>query len=184
MAEAGLFDGVLARGRVREAVGDVAWLQAMLDTEAALARASAEAGLITAEDAETIAAACGAGHYDAATLGAQAASSGNPAAPLVKALTQHVDGSAAGHVHSGATSQDVVDTAAMLVAHRALAPLLDDLDAAAAAAARLAAGHRGTLLAGRTLLQQAVPVTLGLKAAGWLTGLDDAMSHLRAIRNG
>ena len=71
----------------------------------------------------------------------------------------------------------------MLVAHRALAPLLDDLEAAAAAAARLAAEHRGTLLAGRTLLQQAVPVTLGLKAAGWLTGLDDAIARLRTVRD-
>src|SRR4051795_4402612 len=183
MAEAGLFDGVLARGRVREAVADAAWLQAMLDAEAALARASAEVGLISAADAETSAAACGAAHYDAAALGEQAASSGNPAAPLVKALTQRVEGSAAGHVHSGATSQDIVDTAAMLVAHRALAPLLEDLEGAAAACARLAAEHRGTLLAGRTLLQQAVPVTLGLKAAGWLTGLDDAIARLRAVRD-
>ena len=182
MAEAGLFDGVLARGRVREAVGDAAWLQAMLDAEAALARASAEVGLISAADAETIASACGAAHYDAAQLGEQAASSGNPAVPLVKALTGRVEGPAAGHVHSGATSQDIVDTAAMLVAHRALAPLLDDLEAASAAAARLAREHRGTLLAGRTLLQQAVPVTLGLKAAGWLTGLDDAIARLRTVR--
>ena len=119
MAEAGLFDGVLARGRVREAVGDAAWLQAMLDAEAALARASAEVGLISAADAETIASACGAAHYDAAQLGEQAASSGNPAVPLVKALTSGWKGPAAGHVHSGATSQDIVDTAAMLVAHRA-----------------------------------------------------------------
>ena len=196
MSDAGLFDGVLARGRVREAVDDdlargrvreavddVAWLQAMLDTEAALARASAEAGLISAADAETIAAACGAAHYDVAQLGEQAAASGNPAAPLVKALTRRVDGPAAGHVHSGATSQDVVDTAAMLVAHRALGPLLDDLGAAAGAAARIAAEHRATVLAGRTLLQQAVPVTLGLKAAGWLSGLDDAIARLETVRD-
>ncbi len=183
MAEAGLFDGVLARGRVREAVGDVAWLQAMLDTEAALARASASAGLLSRDDAETISAACGAAHYDVAQLGREAASSGNPAAPLVKALTARVEGPAARHVHSGATSQDVVDTAAMLVAHRALGPLLEDLRAAAAAAARLAAEHRATVLAGRTLLQQAVPVTLGLKAAGWMTGLDDAIECLTTVRD-
>jgi 3-carboxy-cis,cis-muconate cycloisomerase len=182
MTEPGLFDGVLARGRVRDAVGDTAWLQAMLDVEGALARASAKAGLITAEDGETIAASCGAAHYDAAELGRQAAGSGNPAAPLVKALTAHVRGPAARHVHSGATSQDIVDSAAMLVAHRALAPLLDDLEAAAAAAARLAREHRATVMVGRTLLQQAVPVTLGLKAAGWLTGLDEAIDRLRTVR--
>ncbi len=183
MAEAGLFDGVLARGRVREAVADDAWLQAMLDAEGALARASAAAGLLSAQDAETIAAACGAAHYDVAELGAQAAATGNPAAPLVKALTARVDGSAAGHVHSGATSQDIVDTAAMLVAHRALGPLLEDLEGAAGAAARMAAEHRATVLAGRTLLQQAVPVTLGLKAAGWLVGLDEAIDRLTAVRD-
>jgi 3-carboxy-cis,cis-muconate cycloisomerase len=183
MSEGRLFDGVLARGRVRDAVGDTAWLQAMLDVEAALARASATAGLISEADAETIGAACGAAHYDAAEIGAQAASSGNPAAPLVKALTKRVEGSAAGHVHRGATSQDVVDSAAMLVAHRALRPLLDDLEGAADAAARLAREHRATVLAGRTLLQQAVPVTLGLKAAGWLVGLDEAAACLAAVRD-
>jgi 3-carboxy-cis,cis-muconate cycloisomerase len=183
MREAGLFDGVLARGRVREAVDDAAWLQAMLDVEAALARATAKAGLISEEDAETIAAACGAAHYDAAEIGRAAASSGNPAAPLVKALTERVEGPAAGHVHSGATSQDIVDSAAMLVAHRALGPLLDDLRGAASAAARLAREHRATLLPGRTLLQQAVPVTLGLKAAGWLVGLDEAADRLATVRD-
>lgn len=182
MTQPGLFDGVLARGRVREAVGDEAWLQAMLDAEAALARASAQAGLLAHEDAEAIAAACLAVHFDIAALGAQAAASGNPAAPLVKALTARVEGDAAGHVHSGATSQDVVDTAAMLVAHRALGPLLEDLEGAASAAVRLAAEHRATVLPGRTLLQQAVPVTLGLKAAGWLCGLDDAIARLRTVR--
>jgi 3-carboxy-cis,cis-muconate cycloisomerase len=182
VTQGGLFDGVLARGRVRGAVSDTAWLQAMLDVEAALARASAQAGLISVEDAETIAAECGAAHYDAAQLGEQAASSGNPAAPLVKALTNRVQGPAAGHVHSGATSQDIVDSAAMLVAHRALGPVLEDLDGAAAAAARLAEAHRATVLAGRTLLQQAVPVTFGLKAAGWLVGLDEAIDRLAAVR--
>jgi 3-carboxy-cis,cis-muconate cycloisomerase len=182
VTEPGLFDGVLARGRVRDAVGDAAWLQAMLDVEAALARASAAVGLLSLEDAESIAAACGGAHYDAAELGRQAAASGNPAAPLVKALTERVDGPAARHVHSGATSQDIVDSAAMLVAHRALEPLLEDLEGAAAAAAALARDERATVLAGRTLLQQAVPVTLGLKAAGWLTGLDEAIDRLRAVR--
>jgi 3-carboxy-cis,cis-muconate cycloisomerase len=182
VSDPGLFDGVLARGRVREAVSDVAWLQAMLDVEAALARASAQAGLISEADAETIAASCGAAHYDAAEIGEAAAGTGNPAAPLVKALTKRVEGPAAGHVHSGATSQDVVDSAAMLVAHRALGPLLEDLRAAADAAARLAREHRATPVVGRTLLQQAVPVTLGLKAAGWLVGLDEAADRLETVR--
>jgi 3-carboxy-cis,cis-muconate cycloisomerase len=178
----GLFDGVLARGRVREAVGDRAWLQAMLDVEAALARAQARLGLLPADHAEAIARACRAEAFDLAAIGAAAAASGNPVVPLVRALTEALPGAAADAVHHGATSQDVLDSAAMLVAHRALGPLLDDLARAAAAAAALADAHRGTVMAGRTLLQQALPVTFGLKAAGWLVGLDEAAARLEELR--
>jgi 3-carboxy-cis,cis-muconate cycloisomerase len=181
-AAGGLFDGVLARGRVREAVDDRAWLQAMLDVEAGLARAEARAGLLPAEHAEAIARACRADAFDLAALGRDAASGGNPVIPLVRALTDAVPGPAAAGVHTGATSQDVLDSAAMLVAHRALGPLLDDLAGAATAAADLAAAHRDTVLAGRTLLQQALPVTFGLKAAGWLVALDEVAARLAEIR--
>jgi 3-carboxy-cis,cis-muconate cycloisomerase len=177
----GLFDAVLARGAVREAVGDRAWLQAMLDVEAALARAQAGAGLIDAQDAEAIAGACRADAFDVAAIGAGAAGSGNPVPPLVRALTEAVGEPAGGHVHRGATSQDVLDSAAMLVARRALRPLVGDLDGAAAAAAALAEAHRDTLLAGRTLLQQALPVPFALKAAGWLAGLDEAAARLDEV---
>jgi 3-carboxy-cis,cis-muconate cycloisomerase len=179
---AGLFGEVLARGRVREATTDLAWLQAMLDAEAALARAQAAAGLVAAEHAEAIAAACRAERYDVDALGAQAAAVGNPAAPLVRALRAEVGDPAAADVHRGATSQDIVDSATMLVARRALEALLDDLGGATEAAARLAGEHRGTVMAGRTLLQQAVPITFGLKAAGWLVGLDEAAQRLDAVR--
>lgn len=181
--DAGLFDGVLAQGRVREQVTDRAWLRAMLDVEAALALAQADAGLVPRDQAEAIAAACQDGRFDVATIGEQAASSANPVVPLVRALTSTVGGEAAGHVHRGATSQDVLDTAAMLVAHRAVGLLLDDLTAGADAAAGLADRYRATPLAGRTLLQQALPVTFGLKAAGWLTGLDESVRRLRAVRD-
>src|SRR5882672_7360148 len=134
----GLFDGVLARGPARDAVGDRAWLQAMLDFEAALARALARAGLISGEEAQAIAGACRAGDFDVAALGQAAAAIGNPAEPLVRALTARVSGSAAGQVHRGATSQDVLDTAMMIVARRALDGLLVDLDGAGDAAALLA----------------------------------------------
>jgi 3-carboxy-cis,cis-muconate cycloisomerase len=178
----GLFGEILARGRVRDAASDQAWLQAMLDVEAALARAQADAGVIPAEHAEAIAAACQTERYDVDALGVQAAAVGNPAAALVRALRAQVGDPAAGDVHRGATSQDIVDSAAMLVARRALEPLLDDLRGAAEAAARLASEHRATVMAGRTLLQQAVPVTFGLKAAGWLVGLDEAAERLDAVR--
>jgi 3-carboxy-cis,cis-muconate cycloisomerase len=178
----GLFDGVLAHGRVAAEASDRAWLQAMLDVEAALARAQARAGLLSDDDARAIAAACDAGRYDAAAIGAEAANTGNPVVPLVSALTDAVEGPAAGHVHRGATSQDILDSAAMLVAQRALGPLIDDLDAAAGAAARLAGEHRDTVIAGRTLLQQALPVSFGLKAATWLTGLDEVAARLDEVR--
>ena len=103
----------------------------MLDVEAALARAQAAAGVIAAEHAEAIAAACRAERYDVDALGAAAPPVGNPAAPLVRALRAEVGDPAASDVHRGATSQDVVDSATMLVARRALDALLDDLGGAA-----------------------------------------------------
>jgi 3-carboxy-cis,cis-muconate cycloisomerase len=177
-----VFDAIAARGGAAAAVTDEAWLQAMLDAEAALARALAIAGLIGADEAEAIAAACRADRFDAAVIAQGATASGNPVVPLKAALTEAVEGPAAGHVHRGATSQDILDTAAMLVTARALEPLLEDLGAAASAAAELARAHRDTPMAGRTLLQQAVPVTFGLKAAGWLAGLDEARRWLVEVR--
>ena len=182
MSDGGLFDAVLARGGARAAVADEAWLQAMLDVEAALARASAEVGVIAVEHAEAIAAACRAEWFDVAAIGAEAANVGNPAEPLVRALRVRVGGTAADDVHRGATSQDIVDSAAMLVARRALEPVLGDLGGAGDAAARLASEHRDTVMIGRTLMQQAVPVTFGLKAAGWLVALDESIARLRDVR--
>ena len=178
----GLFDRIQARGAVREHLSDRAWLTALLDVEAALARAQAEVGLIPAGAADQIAAACDPDRFDLATLAEAAAESGNPVIPLVAGLRSAVEPRYAGMVHYSATSQDILDTAAMLVAWRALGPLLDDLRAAAAAAATLARTHRGTVMAGRTLLQQAMPVTFGLLAAGWLTALEQTRDRLRVVR--
>ena len=180
-AAVGLFDGVLARGPVAGIVADPSWLQALLDVEAALARAGARAGLVPSASADAIAAACRAERFDVAQLGADATSSGNPVVPLVRALTATVPQDAKAFVHVGATSQDVLDTAAMLVAKRAATVLLNEVGSAADAAAGLAATHRDTLMAGRTLLQQALPVTFGLKAAGWLTALDEVAQRLDEV---
>jgi 3-carboxy-cis,cis-muconate cycloisomerase len=177
-----VFDAIVARGGGAAATSDDAWLQAMLDAEAALARALAEARLISDVEAEAIAAACHADRFDASAIAQAAAASGNPVVPLKAALADLVEGPAAGHVHRGATSQDILDTATMLVAARALEPLLEDLAAAGSAAGALARRHRDTPMAGRTLLQQAVPVTFGLKAAGWLAGLENARRWLVEVR--
>lgn len=181
-APAGLFDGILARGPVRTAVADRAWLAALIEVEAALARAEAAAGVIPADAAHAIVATCAGIEVDVAQLSAAAAASGNPVVSLVRRLRAAVPDHVAAYVHKGATSQDIQDSAAMLVAHRALQPLLADLRSAADAAATLARQHRDTPISGRTLLQQAVPTTFGLKAAGWMVALDEAIERLSTVR--
>jgi 3-carboxy-cis,cis-muconate cycloisomerase len=180
--QAGLFGGIYARGNAAAQLTDVAWLQAMLDVEAALARACARESLISAKAADEIAAACRAERFDIAAIGREAARHATPVVSLVRALREAVGDGAAGSVHLGATSQDVLDTAAMLIAQRALGPLLADAADAADAAARLAARYRLTPMVGRTLLQQALPISFGLRAAGWLDGIDAARTRLAAVR--
>ena len=175
----GLFGGVFARGGVE--AGDAAWLQAMLDAEAGLARALERAGLAPAGAGQAVTAAARAGNFDPNELGGLAALTGNPVPGLARALARQVPQTAASAVHRGATSQDIVDTAAMLLAKRAIEVIQADLARAADAAAGLAAAHRASIMIGRTLLQQAVPVTFGLVAAGWLTSLDEARAGLDSV---
>jgi 3-carboxy-cis,cis-muconate cycloisomerase/3-oxoadipate enol-lactonase len=186
-SEAGGLVGPLFGGsRADQELSDRAWLQAMLDAERALATAAGGAGIVPPAAVAAIAAACRAGRFDPDDLGRRAEAAGNPVVPLVRDLTDAVAADAgpeaARWVHHGATSQDILDTAASLVASRALAPILDDLDGAAAECARLAGTHRDTVMAGRTLGQQALPTTFGLKAAGWLTALDEAADRLATFR--
>jgi 3-carboxy-cis,cis-muconate cycloisomerase len=176
-----LFRALFLPDAVRAAVSDRAWIAAMLEFEAALAAAEARAGVIPGEAAAAIAAACDPRRFDAEALGREARAAGNPAAPLVRALTEAVEGDAARFVHWGATSQDAMDTASMLVARRSLALIGEQLDAVADACARLAEAHRRTAMPGRTLLQQALPTTFGLKAAGWLVAVLDARRRLAAV---
>jgi len=162
-------------------VSDRAWVQAMLDVEAALARAESRIGLIPPMAAEGIAATCRVDEFDVAQLGRAAVRSANPVIPLVNALRAAVPNEAAPYVHHGATSQDILDTAMMLIARRALDLVLTDLDRAAAAAATLADRHRATIMAARTLLQQALPTSFGLKAAGWLVAIVESRSELTRV---
>jgi 3-carboxy-cis,cis-muconate cycloisomerase len=152
-----LFEPIFVPEELRKVVGGRAWLQAMLDAEAALAVAQARAGLIPAEAAQAISGCCTADRFDPEEIGREGRAAGNPVVPLVKALTAAVSGEASGeaarYVHKGATSQDIVDTAAMLVARRAIDLILTDFDGIAAACAHLADIHRTTIMAGRTLLQ-------------------------------
>jgi 3-carboxy-cis,cis-muconate cycloisomerase len=173
-----VLDGIYARGGAAAQLNDAAWLQALLDVEAALARALARLDEIPAQAAEQIAAACRAERFDPAALTREAARHATPVVGLVSALREAVPESVREHVHAGATSQDIVDTALMLLAGRALEPLLGDARAAADAAARLASDHRETPMIARTLLQQALPTTFGLHAATWLTGLHEAAADV------
>ena len=164
------FNPIFVPDDLAAAVSDAAWLRAMLEAEAALAAAQADEGIITREAADAVAAACR-GSYE---LGGREAA--NPVVPLARALRE-----AAPEAHKGATSQDILDTAAMLVARRARALILEELDGVVAACARLAREHREAVMAGRTLMQQAQPVTFGLKAAGWLSAVASARDGMRTV---
>jgi 3-carboxy-cis,cis-muconate cycloisomerase len=150
-----LFGGTYARGGVAAAVTDTAWVQAMLDVEAALGGAQLSAEEIDIEE-----------------LGREAAEHASPVVPLAKLFRD---------THSGATSQDILDTAMMLVAKRALVPLVADADAAAGAAGLLARRHRETPMLGFTLMQPAFPTSFGLRAAGWMMAIDEATAALREV---
>jgi 3-carboxy-cis,cis-muconate cycloisomerase len=166
---------------IAAAVSDRAWLAAMLDAERALVRAEASAGVVPAHVAGAIAGRCDPELYDAGALARAGRAAGNPAEPLVRAMREGLGAEAAGFAHWGATSQDILDTAAMLVAKRALRPIGAWLGEAAGECASLARAHRTTPIAGRTLLQQATPTTFGLKAAGWLLGLREAGALVEAV---
>ncbi|GAA2213590.1 hypothetical protein GCM10009850_090530 [Nonomuraea monospora] len=180
LAGAGADLGLLSPMRgAAEATGDLAVLQAMLDAEAALTRAQAALGLAPAEAADAVSsAAARAEAFDLPGLVARARSGGNPVIPLVQDLRDAVGLPHGEYVHRGATSQDILDTALMLVAHRTLAPVLADLDRVIDGLTALASAHRDTPMAARTLTQQAVPTTFGLKAAGWRKLATDARTRL------
>ena len=176
-----LFGPSLSTDVMLATVSDRAWVQSMLDVEAALARAQSRIGLIPSTAADGIAAHCRVDEFDVAQLGRAAVRNANPVIPLVNALRAAVPKEATAFVHHGATSQDILDTAMMLIARRALDLILVDLERAAAAAATLADRHRATMMAARTLLQQALPTTFGLKAAGWLVAIVEAQSELTRV---
>jgi 3-carboxy-cis,cis-muconate cycloisomerase len=178
-----LLDPLFGADRVNTRLDDTAWVAAMVAVEVALAHAAAEHGLVPTADAERIESAAAALEVDTAALGRAAVEGGNPVIPLVR-LLREAAGPAGGSVHLGATSQDVMDTAAILLTGWAGEVLLDDLRGAADAAARLATAHRATPMIARTLGQQALPTTFGLVAAGWSSGLDRARTGLAAVLGG
>jgi 3-carboxy-cis,cis-muconate cycloisomerase len=185
VSDASLYSGLFAHGEVAKVVSDRALVDAMVEFEVALLRALATLGLAPVEAADELETALheGALELDLAELGRATGEQGTPVPGLLRALRRQLTGVTAAHLHTGATSQDVVDTAMMLVTRRALDLLVADLSAAADACADMADRHRALIEPGRTLLQQALPVTFGLKAAGWLAGLDGVLAELTTVRD-
>jgi 3-carboxy-cis,cis-muconate cycloisomerase len=180
-----LLDRLLGTAAMDAVFGERGRLQAMLDFEAALARAEAAAGVIPPSAAPAIAAVCSVERFDLEALAAGAVKAGNLAIPMVRELTRLVaaeDAEAARWVHWGATSQDAIDTGLVLQLRMGLDLVRGDLDRLGHGLAALADRHRATPMVGRTWLQHALPVTLGLKAAGWLDGVTRHRRRLVELR--
>jgi len=180
-----LFDAYFTARDMRDVFCDQGRVQAMLDFEAALARAEARVGLIPASAVAPIQAACSAGLYDFAALGEAIATAGNSAIPLVKALGKQIaaqNAEAERYVHLGATSQDVMDSGLVLQLRRALELIENDLAQLGQILATQAERYVATPLAGRTWLQHATPVTLGMKIAGWLGAVTRSRQRLAELK--
>ncbi|QSL86666.1 3-carboxy-cis,cis-muconate cycloisomerase [Pseudomonas atacamensis] len=180
-----LFDAYFTARDMREVFCDQGRVQAMLDFEAALARAEARVGLIPSSAVAPIAAACDASLYDFAALGEAIATAGNSAIPLVKALGKQIassDAEAERYVHLGATSQDVMDSGLVLQLRQALVLIENQLAQLADSLAAQAQRFAITPLAGRTWLQHATPVTLGMKIAGWLGAVTRSRQRLQELK--
>jgi 3-carboxy-cis,cis-muconate cycloisomerase len=185
MTDYGLLSPAWAATGAADLVDDDALLSAMLATEVALAEAQAELGVIPAGAAVAIRAAAASAHIDLAKVAASVRDTANPIVGFVEQLTaavRSVDPSAAEFVHRGSTSQDILDTALVLLCAAAMDRVIDDLQVTANHLAALAERHRDTTMAGRTLTQHAVPVTFGLKAATWLHGVLFAVQRVQTAR--
>ncbi|PPV41515.1 3-carboxy-cis,cis-muconate cycloisomerase [Ectopseudomonas oleovorans] len=180
-----LFDAYFTAPAMRAIFCDAGRVQGMLDFEAALARAEARVGLIPPEAVAPIAAVCRAELYDFAALAQAIATAGNSAIPLVKALGKRIaasDAEAERYVHLGATSQDAMDSGLILQLRAAIELIEGDLATLADALAAQAERHADTPLAGRTWLQQATPVTLGMKLAGVLGAITRHRQRLNELK--
>lgn len=166
-----------------EATSGTAWVRAILAFEGALARAEARVGVIPQEAGRAISETCASLRPDPGAIAEAAVATGTPFLPILAELRNALPAQHADFTHWGATSQDALDTAMMLVARDATDLLVTDLRGLAASAAGLASSHRNTIMAGRTLLQHAVPITFGLKAGNWLSSVVDAHAGLLRWRS-
>ena len=180
-----LFDCYFTQEGMREVFSDRGRVQGMLDFEAALARAEASIGAIPAEVVNDIVAACDASLYDFDALAVAIGNAGNSAIPLVKALGKQIatrNEKAERYVHMGATSQDAMDSGLVVQLRSAISLLEKDLASLADALAQQAQRHAGVPMPGRTWLQQATPITLGAKIAGWLGAITRHRQRLKELK--
>ncbi len=181
-ADSGVFGTLFGSDAMRTVFDEGAFYRRMLDVEAALARVQGRLGLIPAEAAAAISDAAGSVALDRAELAASVRRVGYPVVGIVAALTRAAGTEAGRWTHWGATTQDIMDSAQSLQIRDGLALIRADLVATVAALARLAEAHRTTVMAGRTHLQHALPVTFGLKAAVWLSPLVTHVERLDQLR--
>jgi 3-carboxy-cis,cis-muconate cycloisomerase len=178
-------DGLLAAGfgsaSIAALVDWPARVEAMLEVERALAVAQARLGMIPAAAATAITNACDAETLDLQELAVAASRSATPVIPLLHAVSARAGKEATAYLHYGATSQDVIDTAMVLQLRRSLRVLMADLAAVADQAAELARKHRDDVAVGRTLVQHAGPITIGLRAARWLAAVDRRRAQLAHV---
>jgi len=185
--DAGLLSPVSASPVVAALTGDRAVLAAILKVEAAWAAVLDEAGLAPAGSAAVVAAAADVQRYDVGGLAVRAQGGGNPVIPLLADLREQVRNldtaglGAVRAVHTSLTSQDVLDSALMVLAAGAIRELLAELRSATAALAGLAETHGHTLCVARSLTQHSLPYTFGLRAAQWFSGLAAAAGRLEAL---
>ncbi len=159
-------------------------LRLMLAFESALATAQGMVGVIPAEAAAIIADVCTQTDWDTEAIRQQTLLAGNPAIPFVSMLKERVhrqQAEAVRYVHQGATSQDIIDTVLMMQLKQAISHCQTDLNQLNTQLTQLAQTHRDTPMMGRTLLQQALPITFGDKVTGWLDGLRRATDRLNQV---
>ncbi|MFI0817700.1 adenylosuccinate lyase family protein [Streptomyces sp. NPDC021098] len=187
MSSSTVFDSFLFRDMfgtpaMRDVFSDTAYVERVIDTETALARAQAKTGVIPPEAAEEITAKARFDGLDLERLRTETEIVGYPVLPIVKQVADQC-GASGGYLHWGATTQDIMDTAVMLQCQRGTALLQTQLDGVRRALKRLAEEHVDTVTAGRTHLQHALPVTFGFRCAVWLSALDRHAERLAQARD-
>src|SRR6185312_7000386 len=176
-----LFRNAFGTPHMREVFSDYALIARYVEAEIALARAEARCGVIPAEAAEEITAKCDVAALDFDLLRHETDIVGYPILPLVHQLVKQC-GEAGRYVHWGATTQDIMDTAVVLQIREGLRLVEADLAELRGILVQLAEKYRDTPMAGRTHLQQALPVTFGYKAAIWLAMFDRHAARLEELK--